>query len=146
MGAVAEVLVAADGSPRVPPEVLADALAWLLLGLAAGPGGEDLPPDAAAHLGAFAARAGIDGTMDAAASRSAVERYFTDHPLPAALRTALEQAIRSMSVEGGALGKEMASVIGSQAARGVLERTAPPPSGTVAAGPMARFQVRDLKK
>ncbi|MCC7108493.1 MAG: hypothetical protein IT382_04350 [Deltaproteobacteria bacterium] len=146
MGAIAELLVDADGAPRVAPEVLADALAWLLLGVAAGPGASELPPLAAAHLGAFAQRAGVDGAVDDGAARLAVERYFAAHPLPQELRVGLEQAIRVTAAETGALGNELASVIGSAAARGALERTAPPPSGTVAAGPMARFAVRDLKK
>ncbi|MBI1944578.1 MAG: hypothetical protein HYS27_02720 [Deltaproteobacteria bacterium] len=146
MGAVAEALLDAEGAPRVPPEVFADALAWLLLGLAAGPGSDELPPAAALHLGALASRAGVDAEMDATAARGAVERYFAAHPLPPPLRTALEQAVRAAAADGAAFGKDVANVVGSTAARGVLERSAPPPPGAVAAGPMARFQIRDLKK
>jgi hypothetical protein len=140
MGALTDLLLDGAGVPRFERAVLDDAIAWLLLG--ALDDSTALPEEAERHLGALAERAGVTPDMDAPATRACVQRYFDAHPLPPSLRTSLEQALRGMAAAGGeSLGRELQSVTGAVQPAGVLERKAPPPAGTVGAGPMARFQL-----
>jgi hypothetical protein len=123
-------------------EEIEAALPILFLGAARGLPDLVLPPAAEERIGRFMEDHGLSGAATPDALLAGLDRVLQEARSP--LLSALARFFREESARsdgGGA--RAFAAFVGS-AAKGVLDSGVRPP-GTVAAGPLARFLVEDLR-
>jgi hypothetical protein len=126
----------------LPPDEGARVWAWVLVALLPRLDVAKLPTPWVEMLSALAARIGITATSTAAQKSAAMARFVEANALPPAHIRTLVVLLGTGTSDPGALVDAVGKLLGTTGARGVLARTAPPPVGAVAAGPMARFQVK----
>jgi hypothetical protein len=147
-GVLAQLAVHDDAAaiPRVDVE---DWLAMFVLHLPANERGRD--PALLTLMGSFVVRAGLEtlfatGAPDGAALEQALSAYVAKHPPAPALVEALQRASQTAAAQAApALQQRSRAFFGDAPTAGVLgggQR----PAGSVAAGPMARFQMVVPKK
>jgi hypothetical protein len=124
-------------------EDITRALPLLAWSMAASCPDLEIPSWMATSLGVLLIDLGLDQDASSEEITSAVARHYEEHPPPRGLLGALAQVFRRDRAKGddGALASALEQMTGSRIPRKALERTAPPPEGAVAGGPLARFQI-----
>lgn len=136
---------AADGAFVFSDDDVRHFLPLLCLSVARELPDVEFPASVQTLLAEFAAASGIDGTTAPDQVQQAVEKFYAARPIAPGLKTAVEQFLRELLQEGGdAAVAAVHRVLGSERVLKPLERTAPPPTGAVAAGPAARFAAQGM--
>lgn len=140
-----EDIAAAERLTRVlasfSDEEVDGALPVLFLGAVRGLPNLELPRAAEERIGRFVVDIGVNASSSPEQMLEALERYMQEARSP--LLQALAQFFREENARGagGGAGRAFATFVGA-ATKGVLDSGARP-TGTVPAGPMARFLVGD---
>jgi hypothetical protein len=129
---------APDGGAAFSDEQIASVLPWLIAGVAQNADLTKLDVREQDVLAELFGALGVRPDQDAAALTEVVAAWPPpDGDLLKELNAVVREIIASAGVAGAA--DAVKKLIGADAVQGVLERTAPPPQGAVAGGPMARF-------
>jgi hypothetical protein len=124
---------------ELPPAQLYGALPLVALMLRETYGAHVLPPDLVKVIDVFTASLGLPATATEEDARAALQAYRAAHGLtPAVWRSLL------LAMEASSPDDVNAALLGIAKSSGVLQRTAPPPSGTAAGGPLARAMLADM--
>lgn len=132
----------ADGSFAVSDEQVKDLMAFMLLSALAADPAIELRPVEEVVLLEFGARAGLSGGETPQQVQQAIAAYLTTLQLDETVALAAEQTARGLAREGArSVGEAYARFADQRRKLQPLEQ-AERPSGTVAAGPGARFQLQ----
>ena len=133
----------ADGAFTVEDRAARAAVTLLALALVKADDTIELPRFLMEQIGAFAREAGLaNATTVANDQRPAQLEAFLLAQLPPALKADLERFFREELAAGEGAAHKLAAALGLQRAAGPLD-SGVRPAGTTAAGPLARFQLRD---
>jgi hypothetical protein len=125
-----------DALEALPDEQLRGAFPVLLLLLTPHLGDRAWPHDLQRTLDAFLDGLGVEPDAPAAAQKAAIDAHLLAHHIDGSVWRSLTACLRNTPSE---LSMTAQKLVGSQRWSGVLARTAPPPQGAVAGGPLARF-------
>ena len=132
-----KLLTVLDGEQFSDAQV-ASVLPWLIFGMAQSADLAKLPVEEQVAIGDLFSALGIGLDDDVEAMLAVAATWPAPDP---ALLKGLNVAVRELLAERGPGGAADAvkRLLGDDRVQGALERTAPPPKGAVAGGPMARF-------
>jgi hypothetical protein len=125
---------------------VASVVPWILFGAIQGADASQLAPDVRSTLAELFGALGLTAETKEEELSEIVGRWpRPDEALVREINRALRERIKG-GASDAAFGRALGQVIGNPRVQGALERTAPPPAGAVAGGPLARFAALNVKK
>ena len=132
----------ADGKYAVEDQAARAVVVLLALGVARADSTVELSPWIMEQVGAFCAKAGVEKNTPPAQLLTRLENHLLG-VIPVGVRQQVEAFYRQEMARGGqGVTSEVANMLGLEKKGGVLDSGARP-KGTTAAGPMARFALKD---
>jgi hypothetical protein len=128
-------------------EVVASVVPWILLGAMRSADPASLPEQVQVQLAELFGALGLTASTTEEELNDLLARWpRPDEGLVREINRALRERLRAGKTGDAAFGAALGAVIGSDRVQGALERTAPPPEGAVAGGPLARFAALGVTK